>query len=217
MTEPIEIPIPRIRPQQQRWSDPDGDPDDEDEDDPGHWEPVTPPDRGLRHRRVEIIANGVTVQQLQCYSHLIPNPLAQRNIEIVLRSEQTPVVTILTLMEMSLPEWQMLEDFCRRYHADPSNEELPPNFQEMHAEIRAGGSQNDFFERRKEARLRKLRAKALPEMPWLAEYEEHWPLLVTYDRMDPSMKVYLHDIIDYGPSSNYHPSSLPTSARTPSL
>ncbi|KAJ7646399.1 hypothetical protein DFH06DRAFT_1332767 [Mycena polygramma] len=172
MTEPIDIPIPRIQPQQNRWSNPDGNP--ENEDDPGHWEPVTPPDRGLRHRRV------------------------------------TPIVTILALMEMSLPEWQMLEDFCRRYHADPSNEELPTNFQEMYAEICAGGSQHGFYERRKEALLRKLRAKALPDMPWLAGYEEHWPLLVTYDRMDPSMKVYLHDIIDYVPSSEHHPSSLPT-------
>ncbi|KAJ6494907.1 hypothetical protein C8R47DRAFT_1213566 [Mycena vitilis] len=190
MSEPVDIPIPRIV-QQYRWSNPDGDPEDPES---GEWEPETPPERGLRHRRVEILGDDYTViSHLPYYRQLVPNPLAQRNIELHLLSSQTTTDTILALMEMSLSEWGQLEAFCKEFHSDPANKTPAFNYDEMSREIRGGCTQETYLKRRREAKYKLLRAKALPELPWLAEYEEHWPLLVTYDRTHPSTTVYLHD------------------------
>ncbi|KAJ7651587.1 hypothetical protein DFH06DRAFT_1134826 [Mycena polygramma] len=190
MSAPIDVPIPRIV-QRFRWSNPDGDPEDPES---GEWEPETPPERGLRHRRVEITGeNNTLISHLGYYHHLVPNPLAQRNIELQLLSAQTETETILAFMEMSSHEWEQLEAFCKRFHADPANQRPSTDYDEMFREIRAGGTQEAYFRRREEAMYKILRAKALPELPWLAEYEEHWPLLVTYDRTHPTTKVFLHD------------------------
>ncbi|KAJ6471298.1 hypothetical protein C8R47DRAFT_1222267 [Mycena vitilis] len=190
MSEPIDVPIPRIV-QRFRWSNPDGDPEDEES---GEWEAETPPERGLRHRRVEIIGEDNTlISHLNYYRHLVPNPLAQRNIELQLLSAQTETGTILAFMEMSLSEWEKLEAFCKRFHTDPDNKTPPIDCEEMSNEIQSGGTQEDYFARRREVTHKKLRAKALPELPWLAEYEEHWPLLVTYERTHPTIEVFLHD------------------------
>ncbi|KAJ7665165.1 hypothetical protein DFH06DRAFT_1127524 [Mycena polygramma] len=163
MSEPLDIPIPRIKPQSYRWSNPDGDPED---DESGHWEPVTPPERGLRHRRVEILGeDGMLIEHLPCYAHLVPNPLAQRNIELQLLSAQTATETILACMEMSQHEWEQLEAFCRRFHADPANQRPSTNYEEMFREIRAGGTQEAYFRRRREATYKILRAKSYPGLP----------------------------------------------------
>ncbi|KAJ6495746.1 hypothetical protein C8R47DRAFT_1213221 [Mycena vitilis] len=189
MSEPVDIPIPRII-RRCRWSNPEGDPEDPDS---GEWEPMTPPERGLRHRRVEIVGeNNTLIEQLGYYRHLVPNPLAQRNIELQLLSAQTATETILAFMEMSPHEWEQLEAFCKRFHSDPANKRPPTNYEEMWSEIRAGGTQDEYFKRCREAIYKKLRASALPDLPWLADYEEHWPLLVTWDRTHPTTKVYLH-------------------------
>ncbi|KAJ6485086.1 hypothetical protein C8R47DRAFT_1072892 [Mycena vitilis] len=190
MSEPVDVPIPRII-QRYRWSNPDGDPEDPES---GEWEPETPPDRGLRHRRVEIIGeNNTLIEHLNRYKHLVPNPLSQRNIELQLLSRQTATETVLALMEMSSREWQQLESFCKKFHSDPGNKMPPTNYEEMWNDVRAGDSQENYFKRQMEKMCKKLRAKALPEMPWLADYEEHWPLLVTWDRTQPNIKVFLHD------------------------